>query len=107
MSSSSLLQSLAYGIPSTLPAVDPINETGVPIAPCKSIDFLSEKEKALSIRNALRYFPSEMHSTLAFEFAQELNTFGHVFMLRYIDLNKMQISSSFSLSLSITIFCFL
>lgn len=37
----------------------------------------------LAMQNALRYFPPELHATLAPEFAQELLTTGHIYMYRF------------------------
>ena len=37
----------------------------------------------LSLRNALRYFPSSLHSILAPELAQELRDYGHIYMYRF------------------------
>lgn len=44
---------------------------------------LNRSEKALALRNALRYFPTHLHSTLAAEFANELETWGRIWMYRY------------------------
>jgi len=35
------------------------------------------------LQNALRYFPSSCHQTLAPEFAQELREYGHIYMYRF------------------------
>lgn len=68
------------GIPTELPPkreYDPhINH-----AP-KRKEILSEKEKKLALRNALRYFPQEQHAALAPEFAEELETYGRIYMHR-------------------------
>ena len=45
-------------------------------------DILTDKEKALALRNALRYFPKEQHAELAPEFAEELRTYGRIYMYR-------------------------
>jgi urocanate hydratase len=37
----------------------------------------------LAIRNALRYFPSELHAVLAPEFLEELGKYGHIYMYRF------------------------
>ena len=37
----------------------------------------------LALQNALRYFPSTCHHTLAPEFAQELREYGHIYMYRF------------------------
>ena len=36
----------------------------------------------LAVRNALRYFPEELHSLLGPEFRQELQDYGHIYMYR-------------------------
>ena len=79
------------GIPQSLPAMaewDPqINH-----AP-KRKDILSSAEKKLSIKNALRYFPKELHSTLATEFATELRDYGRIYMYRYRPSYKIEARS--------------
>uniref|UniRef100_A0AAR2KE69 Urocanate hydratase n=1 Tax=Pygocentrus nattereri TaxID=42514 RepID=A0AAR2KE69_PYGNA len=44
----------------------------------------------LSLRNALRYFPPALHSTLAPEFAQELRQYGHIYMYRFCPSIRMR-----------------
>ena len=79
------------GIPQSLPAKaewDPqINH-----AP-KRKDILSCTEKKLAIKNALRYFPNELHSTLATEFASELRDYGRIYMYRYRPTYKIEARS--------------
>ena len=69
------------GIPDQLPetkAYDPdINH-----AP-KRKDILTDEEKRLALRNALRYFPEHLHAALAKEFADELRQYGRIYMYRY------------------------
>jgi len=69
------------GIPDYLPepqAYDPdINH-----APRRK-DILTPEQKRLALRNALRYFPKKFHATLAPEFAEELRTYGRIYMYRY------------------------
>ena len=43
---------------------------------------MSEAEKRLAIRNALRYFPAKHHKELAAEFADELRRYGRIYMYR-------------------------
>lgn len=53
-------------------------------APKRIIDtVLSKNEKILAVRNALRYFPENLHETLSKEFASELNEYGRIYMYRY------------------------
>ena len=68
------------GIPDVLP---PKKEYDLSInhAP-KRKDILSEAEKRLAIRNALRYFPAKHHKELAAEFADELKRYGRIYMYR-------------------------
>lgn len=78
---------LKQGIPSELPPPY-VYEEGHNRAP-KRKDILSLEEKKLAIRNALRYFPREWHSTLAPEFAQELKDYGRIYMYRFKPSYKM------------------
>ncbi|WP_436516277.1 urocanate hydratase [Ekhidna sp. To15] len=80
-------EQILQGIPSELPQSKPLGEL-VNRAP-KRKDILTVEEKKLAIRNALRYFPSDWHSTLAQEFAQELNDFGRIYMYRFMPEYKM------------------
>lgn len=43
---------------------------------------LNSEEKKLALKNALRYFPNELHDTLAPEFLKELDTYGRIYMYR-------------------------
>jgi urocanate hydratase len=72
---------LQQGIPAELPAPKPYPTGGNP-AP-KRKDILSADEKKLAIRNALRYFPQAWHAELAPEFADELKTYGRIYMYRF------------------------
>ncbi len=69
------------GIPETLPPYKPIDPT-VPHAPPRP-KVLDERERTLSIENALRYFPEDWHETLAKEFLDELDNLGHIYMHRF------------------------
>ena len=68
------------GIPAVLPAPKPYDNT-INHAP-KRKDILTPEEKRLALRNALRYFPAEMHATLLPEFADELHRYGRIYMYR-------------------------
>ena len=74
-------EQISQGIPSELPVKKAYPKNGNP-AP-KRKDILSIEEKQLAIRNALRYFPEKWHSELAVEFAEELKTFGRIYMHRF------------------------
>ena len=69
------------GIPEELPEPKPYDES-INHAP-KRKDILTDKEKALALKNALRYFPARHHTVLAKEFAQELRTYGRIYMYRF------------------------
>lgn len=45
---------------------------------------LTGEETEIALKNALRYFPAKLHAELAVEFAQELKTYGHIYMYRFI-----------------------
>lgn len=69
------------GIPDTLPELQPYDQA-VNHAPRRK-DILTDEEKQLALRNALRYFPRKLHAKLAPEFAQELKDYGRIYMYRY------------------------
>jgi urocanate hydratase len=72
---------VAEGIPKELPpraSLDP----QVSHAPHRK-EILTPEEKELALRNALRYFPSQWHETLAPEFAEELAQYGRIYMYRF------------------------
>lgn len=69
------------GIPSVLPEM-PAYDHSINHAP-KRKDILTAEEKRLALRNALRYFPKALHAQLAPEFAEELKTYGRIYMYRY------------------------
>ena len=68
------------GIPSQLPEAKPLNDK-VPHAP-KRKDILTPAEKKLAMQNALRYFDKKHHAELIPEFANELKTFGRLYIDR-------------------------
>ena len=69
------------GIPDVLPVPKPYDPT-INHAP-KRKDILSEEEKVLAIRNALRYFPAKHHEVLCREFSEELEKYGRIYMYRF------------------------
>ena len=73
-------EELQQGIPMQLPEMPPYDTT-VNHAP-KRKDILTADEKRLALRNALRYFPKHLHAQLAPEFAEELHTYGRIYMYR-------------------------
>ncbi len=74
-------QQICAGIPATLPPVKEY-DTSINHAP-KRKDILTPEQKELALRNALRYFAPEHHSTLAPEFAEELERYGRIYMYRF------------------------
>ena len=80
-------EEILEGIPSYLPEAKPYDPR-INHAP-KRKDILSRKEKALALKNALRYFPEELHPVLASEFAAELRDYGRIYMYRYRPSNEI------------------
>ncbi|TVZ57971.1 urocanate hydratase [Flavobacteriaceae bacterium MAR_2010_105] len=74
-------EQLLQGIPNELPTIKayPNDANRAP----KRKDSLSLEEKRLAVKNALRYFPKHWHSTLATELADELKTYGRIYMYRF------------------------
>jgi len=72
---------ILQGMPDSLPELKPFDFT-LNHAP-KRKDILNSEDKKLAIRNALRYFPKKFHAILAKEFADELKTYGRVYMYRF------------------------
>jgi urocanate hydratase len=76
-------QLILEGIPSELPSAKPLDLTASH-APKRNIEgVLSENERRLALKNALRYFDPSQHSVLAPEFAKELNDYGRIYMHRF------------------------
>lgn len=71
---------LRGGVPHVLPEPQAYDNS-VSHAP-KRKDILSAEEKKLALRNALRYFPKELHAQLLPEFTQELKDYGRIYMYR-------------------------
>ena len=69
------------GIPDVLPEPKPYDKE-INHAPRRK-EILSEDEKKLALRNALRYFPAKFHKELAPEFAKELHDYGRIYMYRF------------------------
>ncbi len=69
------------GIPDVLPEVKPYDKD-INHAPRRK-EILTEDEKKLALRNALRYFPTKFHAQLAPEFAKELQDYGRIYMYRF------------------------
>lgn len=75
-------QTILQGIPNELPQKKEY-DTSINHAP-KRKDILSAEEKKLALQNALRYFEPQHHATLLPEFKEELNTYGRVYMYRFL-----------------------
>ena len=75
-------QEILAGIPQDrLPDPKPYDTT-INHAP-KRKDILTKEQKALALKNALRYFPEKFHAELAPEFARELRDYGRIYMYRF------------------------
>ena len=68
------------GIPTILPQPKAF-ETAINHAP-KRKEILSDDEKKLALRNALRYFDPKDHAVLVKEFSDELEQYGRIYMYR-------------------------
>jgi urocanate hydratase len=78
---------ILQGIPVELPSLQ-LFDLHISHAPVRR-DILSEAEKELALRNALRYFDPKHHPILAPEFAAELKAFGRIYMYRFRPAYKM------------------
>ncbi|MBQ7640165.1 MAG: urocanate hydratase, partial [Bacteroidales bacterium] len=74
-------EAILAGIPEILPEPRPYDPE-INHAP-KRKEILSDEEKVLALKNALRYFPARHHATLAPEFAAELEQYGRIYMYRF------------------------
>jgi urocanate hydratase len=78
---------IQQGIPDTLPPKKEY-DTAINHAP-KRKAILTDIEKKLALQNALRYFDTKHHAELLPEFAQELETYGRIYMHRFRPDYKM------------------
>ncbi len=74
-------KAILEGIPEILPEPKPFDTT-INHAP-KRKDILTDEDKKLAVKNALRYFKPEHHAVLAKEFFEELNVYGRIYMYRF------------------------
>lgn len=81
MTNEEFRKDIVLGIPIEIPQA-PDKEKDINHAP-KRKQILSENERKLALKNALRYFPKEQHAQLAPEFLEELESYGRIYMLRY------------------------
>ena len=80
MTNEEFRRDILAGIPENLPEPREYDRS-VNHAPRRK-DILTEAEKELALKNALRYFPEHQHNTLATEFARELREYGRIYMYR-------------------------
>jgi len=80
-------EKILQGIPNQLPPKRNY-DTSINHAP-KRKEILSAEEKKLALQNALRYFEPQHHATLLPEFKEELNTYGRIYMYRFLPDYKM------------------
>ncbi len=73
-------EQIKQGIPSALPQKKDRN-TNISHAP-KRKEILSDEEKKLALKNALRYFAPQHHAELIPEFKKELEDYGRIYMYR-------------------------
>ena len=78
-------KAILEGLPDALPPFKPLNAK-VSHAPKRVIEHLTDREKQLALKNALRYFHPKHHTVLAPEFAQELEQYGASFQTRLRDV---------------------
>ena len=69
------------GIPNVLPEARPLDKS-VDHAPARPVN-LTASERALALRNALRYLPAHHHEHVVEEFLAELDHYGRIVMHRY------------------------
>jgi len=74
-------EQILQGIPNELPDAKPYDQQANHAPRRKKI--LTDVEKKLALRNALRYFEPKHHKILAKEFAEELDNYGRIYMLRF------------------------
>lgn len=73
-------EQILEGIPSVLPQPKPYEST-INHAP-KRKEILTDDEKKLALKNALRYFEPKHHAELIKEFSEELENYGRIYMYR-------------------------
>ena len=84
---------IQQGIPPVLPQPKPY-EVQINHAP-KRKEILSEEEKKLALRNALRYFDAKHHAELLPEFKAELEKFGRPVGAAFgIELGKTKLTGN-------------
>ena len=74
-------KSILDGIPKEIPIKNDY-DTSLNRAPIRK-KILNSNEKKLALKNALRYFPKDMHVDLAREFLEELDRYARIYMYRF------------------------
>src|SRR5690606_12103905 len=74
-------EEILHGIPKQLPILKPYDDQ-VNHAP-KRKDILNPSDKILALKNALRYFDTDLHPQLLPEFKEELDRYGRIYMHRF------------------------
>ena len=74
-------EKIKQGIPAILPEKK-VYDSSRNHAP-KRKEILSDEEKKLALKNALRYFDDKHHAILLPEFAEELEKYGRIYMYRF------------------------
>ena len=74
-------EQIQQGIPQHLPTPKSY-DTNINHAP-KRKEILTEEEKKLALKNALRYFEPQFHAELIDEFKEELEKYGRIYMYRF------------------------
>jgi len=74
-------EKIKQGIPTELPSKKTYNPN-ISHAP-KRKEILSDDEKKLALKNALRYFDPKHHASLILEFKDELEQYGRIYMYRF------------------------
>ena len=72
---------ITEGIPDAIPEARPLDQS-VDHAPARPVN-LTASERALALRNALRYLPAHHHEHVVEEFLTELDHYGRIVMHRY------------------------
>eukprot|EP00762_Andalucia_godoyi_P001256 ANDGO_04792.mRNA.1 putative urocanate hydratase len=77
-----LARGLDFGTTNGLPPAAARRNARIPHATTRRPN-LSVEDTRLALQNALRYFPTRLHSALAPEFLAELREYGHIYMYRF------------------------
>jgi urocanate hydratase len=81
MTTQEFKEAILRGIPNELPPKKEY-EKDINHAP-KRKQILTDDEKKLALKNALRYFDTKFHAELIEEFKEELETYGRIYMYRF------------------------